>query len=236
MKKRILGVGLTAISFVLMAGVMCGCRSTYQARSVKPTGFLGDYSQLRAGKADETLLTYVNPSVEFRKYDKVMFDPVRIYATSSRSMARLPKEDLQRIVNYFDAAAWVHLKKNFTLVSEPGPGVMRIRAAITEAKGANVVLDTISTVIPVGLALSEVKRIATGTHASVGSAGVEVEGLDSMSNLRMFALADARVGRKITGKFDKFSKWRTVNDAFEYWGEYLQHYLLAQRKGIEAPR
>jgi len=38
-----------------------GCPATYQARSVKPSGFLGDYSQLRPGKEGEALLVYVRP-------------------------------------------------------------------------------------------------------------------------------------------------------------------------------
>jgi hypothetical protein len=188
---------------------------------------------MKPGKSDETLLTYINPRFELEKYSKVLIDPVRVYASHDSHLKRLPKEDLQRLVNYLDASAREHLKQNFELVNEPGPGVIRIRMAITEAKGACVVLDTISTVFPIGLALSEVKRIATGTHASVGSAGVEFEGLDSVSNVRMFALADARVGRKITGKLDKFSKWRTVHDAYNYWGEYLRN-LLAQRKEADA--
>ena len=99
---------------------------------------------------------------------------------------------------------------------------MRLRVAITEAKGSKVVLDTISTLMPIGLALSEVKNLATGSHSAVGSAGAECEALDSASNVRLFAAVDARVGRKITGQFDKFSKWHAVTDAFDYWAERLQ--------------
>jgi hypothetical protein len=39
----------------------------------------------------------------------------------------------------------------------------------------------------------------------------------------------ARVGRKVTGKLDKFSKWRTPNDAFDYWAERLQLRLKEER-------
>jgi hypothetical protein len=94
-----------------------------------------------------------------------------------------------------------------------------------------VVLDTISTLMPIGLAVSEVKNLATGSHTAVGSAGAECEALDSASNVRFFAAVDERVGRKITGKLDKFEKWRTANDAFDYWAERLQKRLEEAREG-----
>src|SRR5882724_3558234 len=56
-----------------------GCPATYQARSVKPSGFLGDYSQLRPGKEGEALLVYVRPGVEWTKYDKIWLEPVTVW-------------------------------------------------------------------------------------------------------------------------------------------------------------
>lgn len=214
---------------VLAAGLLTGCTSTYQARKAEPSGFLGNYSQLRPGEADRALLAYVSPQANFKAYDKVLLDPVRVYATKGSALAKLPREDLQRLVNYLDATLREHLKKDYALVDEAGPGVMRLRVAITEAKGSKVVLDTVSTLMPIGLALSEVKNLATGSHSAIGSVGVECEALDGMSKARLFAAVDARVGRKITGKFDKFNKWHTTTDAFDYWAEHLQARLKEER-------
>ena len=44
--------------------------------------------------------------------------------------------------------------KEYTIVDNPGPGVLRLRVAMTEAEGSMVVMDTISRVLPVGLAPS----------------------------------------------------------------------------------
>lgn len=217
------------MGLALAAGLLSGCTSTYQARKAEPSGFLGDYSQLRPGQGDEALLVYVNSRANFQAYNKIMLDPVRIYATRDSSLAKLPQEDLRRLVNYLDATMREHLAGDYTMVNQPGPGVMRLRMAITEARGAKVVLDTISTLMPIGLALSEVKNLATGSHSAVGSVGVECEGLDAVSNTRLFAAVDERVGRKITGKLDKFDKWRTANDAFDYWAERLQMRLKETR-------
>lgn len=64
---------------------------------------------------------------------------------------------------------------------------MRIRVAMTEADKSEVVLDTISSVIPIGVALSAVKVIATSKGLSVGEIGAECEGVDSVSGQRLFA-------------------------------------------------
>jgi hypothetical protein len=219
----------TTLGMALAAGLLAGCTSTYQARKTTTTGFLGNYSQLKPGKGEEALLVYVNPKADFKKYDKIILDPVSVYATPNSSLAKLSKEDRQRLVNYLDATLREHLKADYTIVTAAGPGVMRVRVAITEAKGAMVAMDTLSTVMPIGLALSEVKSLATGSHAAVGVAGVECEGLDSVSKERLFAAVDKRVGQKVTGKLDKFDKWRTPNDAFDYWADRLQQRLKEER-------
>ena len=217
----------------LAAGLLGGCATTtYQARKAEPSGFLGDYAQLRPGQGDAALLVYVNPRANFKAYNMIMLDPVRIYAAQGSALAKAPKEDLQRLVNYFDATLREHLQADYTFVNTSGPGVLRLRVAITEAKGSKVVLDTISTLVPMSLAVSEVKNLATGSHSAVGAAGAECEALDSASNERLFAAVDARVGRKVTGKFDKFNPWHTVEDAFGYWASRMQTRLRELRSKV----
>ena len=234
MKTKV-GIGLlrlrfAALTLALSASLLSGCISTTaQARKAKPSGFLGDYSQLSSGQGKEALLVYVNPRADFKTYSKITLEPVRVYAARGSALAKLPRADLQNLVNYLDATLREHLKKDYEIVNAPGPGVMRLRVAITEAKGSKVVLDTISTLVPMSLAISEVKNLATGSHSAVGSAGVECEALDSTSHERLFAAVDARVGRKLTGKFDKLDKWHTAADAFDYWAARLQSRLSEER-------
>lgn len=234
MKKISQWLGMLS-GVILAAGLLGGCASTYQARKVEPSGFLGDYSQLKAGQEGESRLMYIDPKVNFKNYTKVMLEPVRVYAVKDSALGKMPKEDLQRLVNYLDATLREHLKTDYAIVTEPGPDVMKIRTALSDARGAKVALDTFSTLMPIGLAVSEVKNLATGSHTAVGSVGVECEAVDSVSNQRLFAAVDARVGRKFTGKFDKFKKWRTAEDAFDYWAERLKTRLLEERGKGKTP-
>ena len=216
-------VGTALLGVILMSG----CTSTYQQRSVKGSGFLSDYRQLKDRGGDTAMLSYIDPKANFRAYNKIMLEPVRAYVSGKdSSMAKLPKDKQQHLLNYFDARLRENLKRDFALVSQPGPGVLRIRVALTEATGSKVALDTVSTILPIGLALSSVRAMATGEHLNVGTIGAECEGLDSMTNKRLFAAVDARVGRKITMKFDKFSKWHAAEDACDFWAEQLHERLL----------
>jgi hypothetical protein len=220
---------------VLSVALLSGCTSTYQARSVEGSGFLKSYSHLKDQGGDTALLSYINPSVNFKNYTKIMLDPVRGYASSSDSqMAKMDKEKQKMLLNYFDAALRASLTNDYTLVTQPGPDVMRIRIALTEASGSRVVLDTISSIVPYALAASVIKVAITGKHLAVGEVGAECEGLDSLTGTQLFAAVDARVGRKYTLKFDKFSKWHTAKDACDFWAEQL-HAKLLEKSG-KAPK
>lgn len=216
---------------IMICAVACmlGACATYQSRDVTHTTFLGDYSMLKEGGEGRALLLYVDPQADLKAYHAVMMDPVRLYASGKHEMDKLTSKDQQIILNYADAAIRDQLSKDYTLVDAPGPGVMHLRVAITEAEDANVTMDTISTVVPIGLAFSGLVALGSGEWAFTGSAGVEAEMLDSVSGRRIFAAVDRRTGAKVTGKGDKFDDWRTVKNAIDYWASKMRGRLAEAR-------
>ena len=206
--------------------LITGCSSTFQTRKVTTTTFLGDYSQLEKGSGDEAQLIYINPQTDFNSYTKILMDPVKFYSDKN---SKLEGEDKKRIVDYLDATIKEQLKTDYMFVNEPSAETMRLRVAITEARGSKVVMDTISSIIPIGMAIGLVKKVAVGTNLSVGKASVELEILDSQTGERLVAAVDERAGRKYTGKFDKFQKYHTVEDAFDFWAEKLKKRLAEFR-------
>jgi hypothetical protein len=190
---------------------------------------------LKEGKGDEAQLIYINPQTDFAAYTKILMDPVNIYCNENiycnncSKLEELSKKDKQRIVDYLHATIREQLKSDYTFVDEQAAGVMRLRVAITEARGSKVVLDTLSSIIPIGMALGLVKKVAVGTNLSVGEAGIEMELQDSQTGQRLAAAVDERAGRKYTGKFDKFDKYHTIEDAFDYWSKKLKKRLTELR-------
>jgi hypothetical protein len=214
---------------VLVLACMLAACATQQSRKTTTTTFLGDYSMLKEGGDGRALLYYINPEADFKAYKAIMMDPVRLYASGKHEMDKLTPEDRQRILNYADAALRKQLGVDYKLVSTPGPGVMRVRVAITEAEDSNVTLDTISTIVPIGLALNSLAALATGEWGFTGSAGLEVELLDSVSGRRLAAAVDRRTGGKISGQGDKFDDWRTIQSALDFWANQMRERLAEER-------
>ena len=233
MKKNNKNLSRSLASTILVIGIafsIASCTTTtHQVRSIKEAGFLDNYGQLQKGGEGEAQLIYINPSTDFSGYNKILIDPISVYSNPDSNLAELPKEDLQALINYLHGTLQAQLQKDYDVVSYPGPGTMRLRVAITEAKGSNVVLDTLSSAVPIGMAISAIKKVAAGTNSSVGEARVEAEMLDSETDERLLAAVDARAGRKYTGKFDKWKKWQDAKDAYDYWSERLKTRLTELR-------
>jgi hypothetical protein len=212
--------------------IIIGCAATIQKREVPTSGFLKDYSQLREGKDDEALMVYINKGVNFHVYDSVLIDPVAVIVSEDSDMAKVSAEDRQKIANYFYAVLEQNLSKNYIIASKPGSLTMRLRVALTDIKNSQVFLDTVSTILPVGLAVDMISYAATGTHTYVGDANVEMELLDSMTGQRLAAAVDGRSGRKITGQLDKFNQWKDVKGACDYWAQRISQRLHELANGV----
>ena len=207
--------------------ILGGCSLTHQGRSVETSGFLKDYSQLQPGKDDQALLVYVDPKANFKQYTKIMLDPVVVYAAAADSKLRqMPPAELQKLVDYFHSTLASNLGEHFGFAKAPGAGVLRIRVALTEAKGAKVVLDTLSSILPPAVALNALKTMATGSGTGIGEASAEFEAVDSNTGERLAAAVDKRVGNKYTGNLDKFEEWRTTQAACDFWAEKMTARLL----------
>ena len=215
-----------AAIFMTLTLVWTGGCATHQGRSVETSGFLGDYSQLHEGTGDEALLTYINPNADFRQYNKLILDPIKVYpGVGNSKLSSISPEDMQKLLDYFDATLREELGDGFVFVTQPGPETMRLRIALTEAKPGRVALDTFSSVMPPAVALNALKTVSTGRGTGIGEASAEVEMQDSMTGERLAASVDKRVGSKYTFKLDKFSRWRATKGAFDYWAKRMDERL-----------
>src|SRR5712691_3523873 len=187
---RALGLGmLVGLSLVLVA-----CETTRQTRSAKPAGFLGDYSQMRPGTGDQAQLVYLNPAAKWPQYRAIVIDSVTLW--QSDRTAKIAPEDAQQLTDYLYAQLHKQLSQDYEIVAAPGPGVLRLRAAITEAQGANVVGNAVTTVVPQLKVATTVVGMAADSAVFAGKAGVEGELTDSLSGKRLAAAVDERVGAK----------------------------------------
>jgi uncharacterized protein DUF3313 len=227
-------ISLLLISVLI---VVSGCASTQEAKSVEKSGFLGDYSLLKEGKRstfgqdaeNQALLMYENPAADWRKYKKIQLDPVTVWMSQKDSQLKeIPVEDRQRLATLLWSKVDEQLRKDYQVTNEPGPDVVRIQAAITEAGESSVVMDTVSSIVPQLKLLSGMKSMATGVSAFSGSASVEVKITDSGTGAILAEAVDRRGGTKSLSGVT--NSWNDAEEAYRYWAEKLR-YRLCQRRG-----
>ena len=121
----------------------------------------------------------------------------------------------------FQKAVVMNLSGVFEFTDTPGPGVLRIRLAVTDLVPSSSVAGTVTTFIPVGLALSAVKKAATGSHIGMGSVSIEGEVVDSQTNEVLGAVIDSKSGKKYKiGK--SASKWGHAIDIFNTYAQSMR--------------
>jgi hypothetical protein len=203
---------------------MFGC-TAHRLKSYEKSGFLGDYSGLVEGERDQPNMVYTKPDLDLRPYEKVMIDHVVVFINPHSENKGIQPGQLAELTKYFHQALIDALEGPFQIVDAPGPGVLRIRTAITDIEPGKPVRNTMSTVIPVGMAATVVNKAMNDTNLGVGRASVEVELLDSVSNERLAAAIDRREGRKrvVSGK------WTDVKKSFDYWADRLKTWLGQQK-------
>jgi hypothetical protein len=224
---------LKFLAGVLAAGLLfdvTACSTTHQVRNVTESGFLKDYSQLQEGRHGEAKLIYIDVAANWSKYTKIYIAPVELWKSDDpySKLGRLDRADHQMLVNYLHTVLNNSLSKDFQMVDHAGPGVLVVRAAITEAKESRPVSDLVSSVLPIGLAVSYTKRIMFGTGLAVGECQVEAEFLDGQTGQRVAAVVDRRAGTKaLRTKFD--GSFGDVKLCMDYWAERLNERLMELR-------
>lgn len=216
-----------AIVPLCIALVLSACASAGKA---KPAGFLRDYSQLSKPKGeDRAQLVYINPSADFRKYDKIMVDPVTVWDAGG---TELPSHaEAQSLADDLDDSLRITLAQDYRIVEQAGPGVMRLRVALTESEDSWHVRDNVASRFDDELRAARPEP-SGATRGFVGRAGLEGEMLDAVSGERLFAAIDRRAGERRVVAAER--PWEDVRDIFDLWSDRLR-LRLAELRGAPLP-
>ncbi len=212
-------VSRLVISVVVFS--LWGCSGHHVKTDVAPTGFLKDYSMLSKDPDNKISMKYLSPGVEWGKYSKIQLDRVVVFIKKDSEYEGVEPDDLKKLTDHFHQAIFAALGDRFTFVTDAGPDTLRMRIAITDVVPSKPTANTLSSVIPVGLAASVVTRGATGTGLAVGQASVEMEIVDSVGGERLAAAIDHRAGGKKTFR----NKWADATDAMDYWSTRINGFL-----------
>lgn len=215
-KLYISGVLLLLMSF------LSGCATPQHEFS----GFLENYNGFEPAPEDKDALVYRKPGIDISVlglYDRLMIDPVVVWYKPDSQYKGIHPETLTRLADDFHEAAIEALGDRYPLVLLPGPGVLRIRTAITDLVATKPALNAATFVGP-GRPVSTLSKVVTGRQLFVGEAAIEVELLDSQTNERLFAYIDQRIGNQID-PIQGATKWGQIKAAFDHWAQKLRKRL-----------
>ena len=208
---------------------------------MEKSGFLGDYSRLKEGQRgsffsqgaeDQALWVYKNPAANWRKYKKVWLDPVTIWMKREDSQLwDVQGVDRQRLAASLWSKLDESLKKDYEMTSQPGPDVLHIQAAITEAGSSDVEQDVITSLFLPAKVLAGTESLTTGVALYAGSASAETRVTDSATGTILLEAVDRRGGTKSIG--GSWSSWHDVEEAYRFWAEKTRYRLCQFRGGLD---
>jgi hypothetical protein len=221
MQKTVKAFGAVFFGLALMV-LGTSCATTQVASEQQKDAFLGDYAKdLAPGPEGGAKMRWLRPGVDFAKYHKVMLDSVVFFFANDSEYKGMDPNELKELADGFNLQIINALKDSYPIVSEPGPDVVRIRFAVTNLESSKPALSAVTSVVPVGLGLSFVKKGASGAWAGSGATSADMMALDSTTGEVIAVAQDERSA----GFTDRFSKWGSANEAFKFWGERIKTIL-----------
>ena len=161
--------------------VLAGCAS----HTPKTTGGLD--LPMQPGQYPGTLV-YRAPDVQAGKYKGIFVDNADIYRAADADFGGASEADKARLAEKLSTEFKSALTKHhYTLVSESGPGVVRLHLILAGIKESKPVAATALRLTPLGLGMSAAKSVSGHNSALVGSVTVSGE------------LIDAETGEAIAG-------------------------------------
>lgn len=212
--------------------------------NVARVGFLTDYAKLQPMPGGGGLLCWRGAAVNWKSYDKVLIERIQVYLNRGDTQNPIDPSDLKVLLDYFHNAVVRDLRPTTQIVNAAGPGVIRVRFALTSLTPTDTMASLAGTAIPYGFVAEIGSGAASGRPAGstpyLGQTGMEVQFRDGVTGAVIAECADTEIGRKyaadlnqgatkaadawVNGYLDSFQTWTYAKDAFDKWAA-----LFAQR-------
>lgn len=164
---------------------------------------------------------YVKEGADFSIYHKILLEPVVFFLKDDARYKGIHPEELQKLSEAFNAAVSEALGTAYPLVDKPGPGVLRVRTAITGLVPNKPEVSVAMAIVPGG---SLAYAVLPEKYNNIGSASLEAELLDSVSGERLAAAVDTRAGKK-TELVKGMETWGHAKKAFSVWANDFRAWL-----------
>lgn len=220
---------------------------------VRKVGFLSDPGRLKASPNGQGFLCWLQPGTNWPGYDKVMIERIQVYLEPSAQQKPIDPSDLKTLLDYFHAALVRNLSPSVQIVDVPGPGVLRVKLALTSLMPTNTVESLAGTAVPYGFVAEIGAGAATGRPPGstpyMGQTGLEAQFRDGATGTIVGECADTEIGLKYAADLNKgatsaavawmngyassFTSWSYARDAFNKWSAAFAQRFAALRAGSQ---
>ena len=191
---------------IMIMAVMLITLSACEESQRTTTGFLTDYSRLQ--QVSDTTLRYL-PSQSLAGYSKFIIDPVTVHFHAGAKGAKASSTETAHLKQYMYAEIRKAISDRYSIVTQAGPGVARVRVALTDIKESK----TIQNIIPMA------KLAGTG----LGGASMEAELIDSQTGRQIAAIVETQSGNRLS--LDGLSKWGDAEAVMKGWAQRFRKRL-----------
>lgn len=198
----------TPVTLILITACLCGgCASRpSQTRS----GFLTSYEDIR--RINDTESGYLDKEL-LASITSLRIVETRVIVDKTPDGSAIPAHDISLIEAQIHASLEKSLSPSYAIVDQDGPGVGRLRVAVTEVKKPTVILN-----------LHPASKL---TGAGLGGATIESEVIDAESGKPAAILIESRKGDQF--EIDTLSDFDDALDAVDAWA-------VAWRKRLDSAR
>ena len=204
---------------------------------VANVGFLSDPARLKATSVSGGMLCWRQSGVDWKRYDKVMIERIQVYLQPTAERRPVDPSDLKSLIDYFHSALVRDLSPQVQIVNTAGPGVLRVKLALTALVPTNTAESLAGTAVPYGFVAEIGSGAASGRPVGstpyMGQTGLEAQFRDGATGNVVGECADTEIGLKyaadlnkgastaaqawLNGYVSSFQSWSYAQDAFNKW-------------------
>jgi hypothetical protein len=138
------------------------------------------------------LISYINPSADFSRYQTLYIEPVRIYMGSGGRFGATPIEEREQIARFMYSEFARAIDDQVQVVSDPDPGAMRLRLILVGLRGTESLMAASSHFSIGGMAMNLWRTLIGANGAFMGSVTYIAEFYDSAGDTLLAAFQTER--------------------------------------------
>ena len=207
--------------------------------------FLSQPGRLRPAPDGSGALAWVDTGADLKRYNKFLIEPIQVRLADDAGHKTVDPAQLKALMDYLNQAITKALTPTYEVVNKPGPGVLRLRIALTDLVPTKPAYSVAALVVPYATVVDLASGAASGGSAGsppyLGRTGIAAMLIDAQNQQVVAEYADTQIGRKyavdtsqgVTGAIKtgvgdylkSYSTWAYARQAFDGWAAVLRRWL-----------